>query len=293
VLAVDGNPNQRKKLLGDLNKFDIVITSYTLLQKDIDFYKTIPFGYAILDEAQHIKNRGTRNAQSVKAIQAAHRLILTGTPIENSLDELWSLFDFLMPGLLSSYERFVEKYIRYPLPQQSGKNLENLRRKVAPFILRRMKKDVLSDLPPVSEIVYHCHLSEIQQELYRSYAASAREELSQLVKNEGFERVQIHVLATLTRLKQICCHPAIFAKDKPETGDSSKYDMLLELLQTLIEGRHKTVIFSQYTRMLNIMREDLQKQGIHFEYLDGSSKNRLSIVKKFNEDQNIPIFWSH
>lgn len=290
VLAVDGNPNQRKKLLSEINQFEIIITSYTLLQKDIEFYKTIPFGYAILDEAQHIKNRGTRNAQSVKAIQAAHRLILTGTPIENSLDELWSLFDFLMPGLLSSYDRFLEKYIRFPSAQQSGKNLENLRRKVAPFILRRMKKDVLSDLPPVSEIVYHCHLSEVQQELYRSYAASAREELSQLVKKEGFDRVQIHVLATLTRLKQICCHPAIFAKDQAESGDSSKYDMLLELLQTLMEGRHKTVIFSQYTRMLNIMREDLQKMGIRFEYLDGSSKNRLSIVKKFNEDQNIPIF---
>lgn len=290
VLAVDGNPGQRKKLLSEIKKYDVVITSYTLLQKDIDAYKKIHFGYAILDEAQHIKNRGTRNAQSVKMVEAAHRLILTGTPIENSLDELWSLFDFLMPGLLSSYDRFVEKYIRYPTAQQSGKNLDGLRRKVAPFILRRMKKDVLSDLPPVSEIVYHCHLSEIQQELYRSYAASAREELSQLVKKEGFDRVQIHVLATLTRLKQICCHPAIFAKDQAESGDSSKYDMMLELLQTLMEGRHKTVIFSQYTRMLNIMREDLQKQGIRFEYLDGSSKNRLSIVKKFNEDQNIPIF---
>lgn len=291
VLAVDGNPNQRKKLLTEIKPYDVIITSYTLLQKDIETYKPIPFGYTILDEAQHIKNRGTRNAQSVKMVQASHRLILTGTPIENSLDELWSLFDFLMPGLLSTYDRFVEKYIRNPTSTTAlGKNLDNLRNKVSPFILRRMKKDVLDDLPPVSQIVYHCHLSEIQQELYRSYAASAREELSQLVKKEGFDRVQIHVLATLTRLKQICCHPAIFAKDTAETGDSSKYDMLMELLQTLIEGRHKTVIFSQYTRMLNIMREDLQRQGIRFEYLDGSSKNRLSIVKKFNEDENIPIF---
>ena len=290
VLPVDGNPNQRKKLLSEIKRFDVIITSYTLLQKDIDFYKTILFGYAILDEAQHIKNRGTRNAQSVKMIQASHRLILTGTPIENSLDELWSLFDFLMPGLLSSYDRFVEKYVRHPTQAQAGKNLDNLRRKVAPFILRRMKKDVLEDLPPVSEIVYHCHLSDVQKELYRSYAALAREELSQLVKKEGFDRVQIHVLATLTRLKQICCHPAIFAKDRAETGDSAKYEMLIELLQTLMEGNHKTVIFSQYTRMLSIMREDLQKQGIRFEYLDGSSKNRLSIVKKFNEDPNIPIF---
>lgn len=289
ILAIDGTPAQRKKLLSDINNYHIFITSYTLLQKDIEFYKTVSFGYAILDEAQHIKNRSTRNAQSVKMIQSGHKLILTGTPIENSLDELWSLFDFLMPGLLSSYDRFVEKYIRQPA-QTGTKNLELLRRKVAPFILRRMKKDVLEDLPPISEIIYHCHLSDVQRELYRSYAASAREELTQLVKKEGFDRVQIHVLATLTRLKQICCHPAIFAKEKAEAGDSAKYDMLMELLHSLIEGRHKTVIFSQYTRMLNIIRDDLQKQGILFEYLDGSSKNRLSIVKNFNESPHIPIF---
>lgn len=289
VLPVDGTPIQRKKLLTDIKSFDAVITSYSLLQKDIDIYKEFSFTYAILDEAQHIKNRGTRNAKSVKMIHAKHRLILTGTPIENSLDELWSLFDFLMPGLLSNYDRFVEKYIRSP-SQPKGVSLEILRRKVSPFILRRMKKDVLAELPPVSEIVYHCNLSDVQRELYHSYAQSAREELSQLVKKEGFDKVQIHVLATLTRLKQICCHPAIFAKDKPEVGDSAKYDMLMELLHTLIESKHKTVIFSQYTRMLGIMREDLKQMGIPFEYLDGTSKNRMAIVKRFNEDEKIPIF---
>jgi SNF2 family DNA or RNA helicase len=289
VLAVDGTPNQRKKLQTDIKNNDIIITSYSLLQKDIEFYKTIPFGYAVLDEAQHIKNRTTRNAKSVKMIQAAHRLILTGTPIENSLDELWSLFDFLMPGLLSTYDRFLEKYVRN-VTQNNSKNMEALRRKVSPFILRRMKKDVLSELPPVTEIIYHCHLSDVQKQLYHSYVVSAREELSQLVKKEGFERVQIHVLATLTRLKQICCHPAIFAKDSVEPGDSSKYDMLLELLQNLMDGQHKTVIFSQYTRMLGIIRNDLQKMGIRFEYLDGTTKNRLAVVNKFNEDDKIPIF---
>jgi len=289
ILPVDGTPMQRKKLLTETSNFDAIITSYSLLQKDIEIYKTIHFAYAILDEAQHIKNRGTRNAKSVKMIQAKHRLILTGTPIENSLDELWSLFDFLMPGLLSSYERFVEKYIRHP-GQPRGNNLESLRRKVSPFILRRMKKDVAAELPPISEIVYHCSLSDMQRELYSSYAQSAREELSQLVKKEGFDKIQIHVLATLTRLKQICCHPAIFAKERPECGDSAKYDMLLELLQTLIGGKHKTVIFSQYTRMLHIMREDFRQQGIRFEYLDGTSKNRMGIVKRFNEDENISVF---
>lgn len=290
VLPVDGTPTQRKKLLTGIKDYDLIVTSYSLLQKDIEFYQSIKLSYAILDEAQHIKNRSTRNAKSVKMLQAKYRLILTGTPIENSLDELWSLFDFLMPGLLSSYERFVERYIRNVSNVPQGQHLEHLKRKISPFVLRRMKKDLLTDLPPVSEIVYHCHLSESQRELYRSYANSAREELSRLVKNEGFEKVQIHVLATLTRLKQICCHPAIFAKDKPEPGDSAKYDMLLDLLQSLIEGGHRTVVFSQYTRMLNIMRSDLERQGIPLCYLDGTSKNRITIVKEFNENNAIPVF---
>lgn len=291
VLVVDGTPAQRKKLLGTLQEYDAIITSYTLLQKDIETYKKIEFGYAILDEAQHIKNRGTRNAKSVKMIRAVHRLILTGTPIENSLEELWSLFDFLMPGLLSSYSRFSEKYLRsIALKEGTEQRMQELKRKVSPFILRRMKTDVLKDLPPVSNILYHCHLTDVQKELYHSYAQSAREELSSLVAKEGFDKVQIHVLATLTRLKQICCHPAIFAKEQADPGDSAKYEMLMELLQTLVEGGHKTVIFSQYTKMLNIMRKDLEGKGIRFSYLDGSSKNRLNIVKTFNEDERIPVF---
>ena len=289
VFVVDGSPQVRKKALTEINQFDVVIVSYSLLQKDIDFYKEGQFSYAILDEAQHIKNRGTRNAKSVKMLQAAHRLILSGTPIENSLEELWSLFDFLMPGLLSTYDRFIEKYVRNGTTAL-GTGLEALKKKTSPFILRRMKADVVSDLPPVSDIVYHCHLSDTQKELYRSYANSAREELAKLVKRDGFDKVQIHVLATLTRLKQICCHPALFAKEKAEIGDSAKYDMLIELLQNLIASNHRTVIFSQYTKLLHILREDLEKLGISFEYLDGTSKNRMNIVKRFNEDESIPVF---
>ncbi|MCB1118472.1 MAG: DEAD/DEAH box helicase [Chlamydiia bacterium] len=289
VLPIEGTPTERKKLIETVSKHQVIITSYALLQKDIDMYKEIPFSYLILDEAQYIKNRTTRNAKSVKMLQAQHRLILTGTPIENALEELWSLFDFLMPGLLSSYERFTEKHVR-KAGEDKSLALDTLRRKVSPFIMRRMKKDVLKDLPPVSNIVYHCHLSEAQKKLYRAYAASAREELTRLVKKEGFDRVQIHVLATLTRLKQICCHPAIFAKDQVEPGDSAKYDMLMELLRSLLDGNHKAVIFSQYTRMLQIVRDDLERMGVGFEYLDGASKNRMSIVKRFNEDPSIKIF---
>lgn len=289
VVVVDGIPSHRKKMIETVSSYDVVVTSYSLLQKDIDAYQNTTFSYMILDEAQHIKNRGTRNAKSVKQIPTEHKMILSGTPIENSLEELWSLFDFLMPGFLSSYDRFVEKYIRVSGEEHMA-NLQYLRKKVAPFILRRMKSDVLEDLPPVSELVYHCQLSKTQQDLYRSYAESARDELVKLVERDGFDKVQIHVLATLTRLKQICCHPAIFAKEAAEEGDSSKYDMLIELLQTLIDGGHKTVIFSQYTKMLQIMRKDFEQLGVRFVYLDGSSKNRLDIVNQFNNDPSISVF---
>ncbi len=289
TIVIEGIPTQRRKILQTLKDYDVVITSYTLMQKDVEFYQKYNFAYAILDEAQHIKNRFTRNARSVKLISAAHRLILTGTPIENTLNELWSLFDFLMPGFLSSYDRFLENYIRVT-GEKYTQNMQYLKRKVSPFILRRMKEDVLQDLPAAQEITYHCKLSGVQKELYQSYAESAKAELSKLVEKNGFDKVQIHVLATLTRLKQICCHPAIFAKEKAEDGDSAKYEMLLELLQTLVEGGHKTVIFSQYTQMLKIMRQDFEERGIRFSYLDGSSKDRLHIVKEFNKNPEIKVF---
>lgn len=289
TVIIDGTPQQRKKLIEKLGNYDLAITSYSLIQKDVELFDHAKLGYLILDEAQAIKNRATRNAKSVKLLKAFHRLILSGTPIENSLEELWSLFDFLMPGLLGTYERFVEKYVRN-IGNQQGSGLDSLRRKLGAFILRRMKSDVLSELPAVTEIVYHCHLTDIQKDLYRSHAESAREELTKLVKKEGFEKVQIHVLATLTRLKQICCHPALFAKESAEAGDSAKYDRLLEMIESLMEGKKRTVIFSQYTKMLQILRQDLEKKGISFEYLDGSSKNRMDIVKRFNENADIPLF---
>ncbi len=288
TLVVDGVPNHRKKLISLMSEFDAVITSYSLLQKDIELYEPTLFHYSILDEAQHIKNRSTRNAKSVKMLKSNYKLILSGTPIENSLDELWSLFDFLMPNFLNTYDRFLERYVRQK-NEDLKKSLEYLKKKVAPFILRRMKCDVLDDLPPVSEIVYHNRLSKSQKELYNSYATSAKDELTKLVERDGFDKVQIHVLATLTRLKQICCHPAIFATEEGETGDSSKFDLLLELLHTLIDGGHKTVIFSQYTKMLTIMRNEFDANGIKYSYLDGGSKNRMGIVKEFNEGDN-PIF---
>lgn len=292
AIVVDGTPNCRKKAIENLGKYDLAITSYSLMQKDIDHYKDLELGYIILDEAQHIKNRQTQNAKCVRLLQAQHKLAMTGTPIENALDEMWSLFDFLMPGFMSSYERFVEKYIKKNIKdkQQGASPLATLKRKIAPFVLRRMKSDVLQDLPAVHEIVYHCQLTPKQKQLYSDYAKSACKELSAMVEKQGFDKVRIHVLATLTRLKQICCHPAIFGEDLVEQAESAKYDLFWQVVENLVVGGHKAVVFSQYTKMLALMRKDLEERGIRYCYLDGSTKARMETVKKFNESEDIPIF---
>lgn len=289
ALVIDGTPAQRKKLAQEIPNYDVVVTSYSLLQKDLDNYQEQKFGYIILDEAQNIKNRHTQNAKSVRGLHGLYRLALTGTPVENSLDELWSLFDFLMPGFMSSYERFVEKYIKRAHKEMGEKTLAMLKRKMAPFLLRRMKTDVLDELPPVNEIIYHCHLTPAQRTLYNDYAASARKELTALVAREGFDRVRIHVLATLTRLKQICCHPAIVV-NQAESAESAKYNLFWQVVENILLSNKKAVVFSQYTKMLTKMRQDLDNRSIAYCYLDGASKNRLEIVKKFNESTEIPLF---
>lgn len=290
LLVIDGTPNTRKKAIEQLGSVDVAVTSYSLLQKDVEHYEKQSLGYVILDEAQHIKNRHTQNAKCVRQLKADHRLALTGTPIENALEELWSLFDFLMPGLMSSYDRFVDKYIRKPSKTASGSPIHGLKRKITPFILRRMKSDVLDDLPEVSEIVYRCELLPEQKQLYTKYAASARNELTERVRKEGFDRARIHVLATLTRLKQICCHPALFAQELETAHESAKYEMLWQIVDNVVASGRKAVIFSQYTKMLQLMRQDLQQRGIEFCYLDGTTKSRMEIVHRFNETASIPIF---
>ncbi len=287
VVTFVGAPGERRKLLSQKSGVDVYVTSYGLIQRDLELFEPLPFSYVILDEAQAIKNRETRNARSVKRLNADYRLVLTGTPIENSLEDLWSLFDFLMPGFLWSHDRFLQTCVR-----ASGKEtaFEMLKNRVAPFVLRRMKQDVLDDLPSISHIIYHCYLHDEQQEMYHMAAKRAKEELLDLVERQGFEKAHLHVLATLTRLKQICCHPSLVHKEESAVVRSAKYEMLQDLLEVLIGSGHKTVIFSQYTKMLGIIKEDfVQKKTPHL-YLDGATKNRLSLVKQFNEDPSIPVF---
>ncbi len=287
VATYVGTPGERRRLFAQKPDVDVIVTSYGLIQRDLEYLEKMKFSYLILDEAQAIKNKETRSARSVKKLKSQHRLVLTGTPIENSLEDLWSLFDFLMPGFLGSHDRFMQTYVR-----QTGKGEANpsevLKKRIAPFVLRRMKQDVLDDLPPISHLIYHCYLHDEQRAFYQAAAKKAKEELISLVEKHGFEKSRLHVLATLTKLKQICCHPLLI--EGTSTVPSAKYEMLQELLSGLIESGHKTVLFSQYTRMLAIIRNDLEIQKIPYLYLDGSTKNRLQLVKKFNDDSTIPVF---
>ena len=289
VVTFVGAPGERRKLLSLKNSVDVFVTSYGLIQRDLEYFEPLSFSYVILDEAQAIKNRETRNARSVKRLNADYRLVLTGTPIENSLEDLWSLFDFLMPGFLGSHDRFLQMYMRTSV-RDGEKVFDILKKRVAPFVLRRMKPDVLDDLPSISHIVYHCYLHDEQQSMYQTAAKRAKEELLDLVERQGFDKARLHVLATLTRLKQICCHPSLVTKGEAPPVRSAKYEMLQDLLEILIGGGHKTVVFSQYTKMLGIIKEDFIQKNISHLYLDGSTKNRLSMVNQFNEDPSIPVF---
>jgi SNF2 family DNA or RNA helicase len=289
VVTFVGAPGERRKLLALKNDVDVFVTSYGLIQRDLEYFEPLSFSYVILDEAQAIKNRETRNARSVKRLNADFRLVLTGTPIENSLEDLWSLFDYLMPGFLGSHDRFLQSYMR-PADHDVRKAFDILKKRVAPFVLRRMKQDVLDDLPSISHIVYHCYLHDEQRMIYQAAAKRAKEELSDLVERQGFDKARLHVLATLTKLKQICCHPSLVRSDESAPVCSAKYEMFQDLLEILIGGGHKTVLFSQYTKMLGIIKEDFSQKNIPYLYLDGSTKNRLSVVKQFNEDPAIPVF---
>jgi superfamily II DNA or RNA helicase len=287
VATYVGTPGERRRLFAQNPDVDVIVTSYGLIQRDLESLEKMDLSYLILDEAQAIKNKETRSARSVKKLKSQHRLVLTGTPIENSLEDLWSLFDFLMPGFLGSHDRFMQTYVRQSAKGEMSPQ-EVLKKRIAPFVLRRMKQDVLDDLPPITHLTYHCYLHDEQRAFYQAAAKKAKEELISLVEKQGFEKTRLHVLATLTKLKQICCHPLLI--EGSSTVPSAKYEMLQELLSGLIESGHKTVLFSQYTRMLAIIKDDLEIQKIPYLYLDGSTKNRLQLVKRFNEDGTIPVF---
>jgi len=283
----------RHALWDQIPSHDLVITSYALLRRDAEKYATQPFAIAVLDEAQHIKNRSTQNSRAAKRIQALHRLVLTGTPMENSVADLWSIMDFLMPRYLGTATVFREMYER---PIAAGEDsaeraLCKLRHKMRPFMLRRLKIDVAQDLPEKVTRVATCSMSEEQATRYRRLARRYQENLSSAVGEQGFNASRFTVLKALLRLRQLCCHPALLKeREEDREASSAKLDLFFELLNEAMDGGHRVLVFSQFVEMLHILRDELAKREIPIAYLDGSTRNRQAEIDRFNTDESVPVF---
>ncbi|NTV55220.1 MAG: DEAD/DEAH box helicase [Candidatus Moranbacteria bacterium] len=249
------------------------------------------FNYCLIDEAQYIKNHRTQNAKSVKGIHADYRLALTGTPLENSVSEIWSLFDFVMPGFLGSHHAFGERFERPIMKSGDRDALETLRKKTSCFMLRRTKENVLKELPAKIQQVSHCQLGDDQNILYQEILKNVKKDISDAVESRGFAQSQIHILAGLTKLRQVCNHPVLLLKDKEhEKYSSAKLDLFLELVDEIVSSGRKVLVFSQFTKMLDILEKELDKKDIRHLYLSGKTKHRKERVSEFNGNAGIPVF---
>lgn len=267
------------------NGHDLIITSYALMRIDFDIFETIKWNYLILDEAQAIKNPSAQITQAVKRIDSKHRLSLSGTPVENSPVDLWSHFDFLMPGFLEDINQFIEKY-----NANEPKNLERLREKSKPFILRRLKSQVCKELPPKTEITLSCEFTDDQKYAYDQALLSGKEDLSK--KKTEHQSISIHILTLLLRLRQIACHPSLAFPDKDKTAfTSGKHELVLETAEEIISEGHKILIFSQFIEHLRILQITFKSKGIDNFYLDGSTVDRQGVIQGFQEREGPCVFF--
>lgn len=280
----------RKQQEEELKTSEVVITSYALLRRDVDLLRSLNFTYCVLDEAQHIKNPASATAQAAKRINAERRLALTGTPIENRLSEIWSIFDFVSPGLLGPLNKFEEKFSR-PIDQGDSKTAIRLRATIHPFILRRTKLEVAQDLPEKIETDRICELAGDQKAIYAQVAREVRAQVMGEVERHGLARSQIHILAGLTRLRQAACDPRLLGLPRQFTDeDSGKLVALRELVDECVAGGHKVLVFSQFVTMLHLIRKVLDADSVRYEYLDGSTKDRASTVERFQLDPTVTVF---
>jgi len=296
AVMVGGTAAVRKKQLASLTELTaeersrtVVITSYDLLKRDVELYDLLYFRYHIVDEAQYIKNFTTKNAKAVYALHSGTRFALTGTPIENRLSDLWSIFHFLMPGYLGTYQQFRNQYERPIVNEGDADASALLQNQVRPFILRRLKQKVLKELPEKVESVVYVPLEGEQEQLYMANLAKAKLEIGATIAEGGFETNQLEILALLTRLRQICCHPSLCYEDY--RGPSAKLETCMELIHEAINGGHRILLFSQFTSMLSLIEDRLCDEGIAYYTLTGQTpkSTRQTLVTKFNEGQ-VPIF---
>ena len=292
TLVISGESKQREDLIKSIPKYDVTITSYDLLKRDIDVYKecNYTFRYIIADEAQYIKNNNTQNAKVIKEIKAETRYALTGTPIENSLSELWSIFDFIMPGYLFSYNKFKILF-ETPISKEEDKEaMDRLKNMIEPFVLRRVKENVLTELPDKTITVLNNEMTGEQLKIYLSYMQSAKKQAKEEIETNGVSNSQIKILALLMRLRQICCHPGLFLENYD--GESSKLNQCMEIIKDAVNGGHKILLFSGYSSMFTYLEKELKKNNIEYFKLTGQTKveDRMDLVNKFNNNENIKVF---
>jgi SNF2 family DNA or RNA helicase len=288
--AVAWSGADREKYKKELERADVVVTSYALLRRDEEFLRELSCSYVILDEAQHIKNPLSATARAAKGLNAERRLALTGTPIENRLSEIWSIFDFISPGMLGSLTQFEERYAR-PIDRGDEEAARRLRTAIHPFVLRRTKSEVAKDLPEkiVSELL--CDMPPDQATVYKTVLRAVRESVLGEVERVGVARSQLQILAGLTRLRQAACDPRLLKVPGTFDDDSSgKLMALRELISEAVQSGHRTLVFSQFVTMLTLIRAALDADGIKYEYIDGSTQERLERVERFNRDEAIPVF---
>lgn len=283
VCLLVGSADEREELLKDYKSYDVVITSYDLLRRDIKQYKGRRFDCEIIDEAQYIKNPSTQISRAVKSVESRVRFALTGTPIENRLSELWSIFDYVLPGYLNRYKHFKETFeekILLGTEEVADNALKRLQRMIAPFLLRRLKKDVLYDLPDKIEEVVYTKFDKDQEQLYRAVEKNILMNLKQKSDREVREN-KIEILSEILKLRQICCDPSLLYENY-EAG-SAKLETCMEVISNAVEGGHKVLVFSQFTSMLHILEQRIRKQKLRLFVLTGSTdkKERRKIVERF------------
>ncbi len=280
VVILSGTGAQRAGMIRHITEHgdvDVAITSYPLIRRDIELLKDYPFRFLILDEAQNIKNAGSVAAQAVKQLKGDSRFALTGTPMENGIGELWSLFDFVLPGYLPGYTSFLRRY-------QDGENSEDLLRRIRPFLTRRLKQDVLEELPDKMEITMTAQMTPEQSRIYRAALERLRPKVNEIIESKG-AKGRVEVLSAMTELRQICCHPSLVMNEYK--GGSGKEELLLEILPAMIAGGRRILLFSQFTSMLKILRPRLEEQGYSTMYLDGDTPagDRLEMTERFNSGE--------
>ncbi|HNP02304.1 MAG TPA: SNF2-related protein, partial [Agitococcus sp.] len=289
VLVLQGT--NRHQDFDKIPQHDIVLSTYPLLARDEELLKQHQYHLLILDEAQNIKNPRAKAAQVVRQLDAKHRLCLTGTPMENHLGELWSLFYFLMPGFLSSQELFNKNY-RHPIEKKGDNQLrQKLVNRIKPFMMRRLKTEVAKELPAKTTIEVNVDMSESQSKLYEAVRVAMQANIQDIIAKQGFKRSQIAILDALLKLRQVCCHPSLLKLDKmpSDKASSAKLENLIEMVTEMVEEGRKILIFSQFTTMLQLIEDNLNSQKIAFVKLTGQTKKREEVINAFQTGQ-VPVF---